>query len=69
MRQRLPRVAIPLGVEDPDVTLDLQAVLARTWDEGPYPEVLRYDQSPPGRMSEEDASWCARLARKYLRQQ
>ena len=40
---RLPRVAIPLAENDKDVTLDLQAVFARCWNEGPYPDLLRYD--------------------------
>jgi hypothetical protein len=67
VRQRLPRVAIPLGAQDPDVTLDLQGAFARTWEQGPYPELLRYDGPPPGPMGEEDAAWCARLARKQSR--
>ena len=58
LRQRLPRVGIPLAHGDPDVTLDLQAVFRRCWEAGPYPVLLRYDEPPPGALSVEDATWC-----------
>ena len=58
VRQRLPRIAVPLGEEDEDVPLDLQAAFIRCWDDGPYPELLHYGSPPPGPMSAEDASWC-----------
>jgi hypothetical protein len=58
LRERLPRVSIPLAADDPDVTLDLQAVFARCWQTGPYPAVLRYDQLPPGPLSQMDVAWC-----------
>jgi hypothetical protein len=60
LRERLPRVGIPLAAGDPDVTLDLQAVFARCWQTGPYPALLRYDQAPPGDLSEDDGAWCRR---------
>lgn len=56
--QRLPRIAVPLTEQDDDPVLDLQPVFARAWDEGPYPELLNYDQAPPGPMSETEAEWC-----------
>jgi hypothetical protein len=62
VRQRLPRVGIPLAHDDPDVTLDLQAVFSRCWEAGAYPELLHYDGPPPGTFSEEDAAWCRRQA-------
>jgi hypothetical protein len=58
LERNLPKVAIPLAAQDKDVTLDLQAVFARCWDEGPYPELLRYDGPPPGKISAEEAHWC-----------
>lgn len=61
VRQRLPRVAVPLLPGDPDVTLDLGAAFANTWDQGPYPEVLDYDRPPPGKMAPEDVAWCEQL--------
>ena len=64
VRDRLPRIAIPLAPGDPDVTLDLQVPFNRCWDEGPYPALLRYGGPPPGKMSKADATWCADLLRE-----
>jgi Protein of unknown function (DUF4058) len=58
LKQRLPRVAIPLGQEDKDVALDLQGAFSRTWEEGPYPELLHYEAPPLGSLSAEDLAWC-----------
>jgi hypothetical protein len=58
LQRRLSRVAIPLAENDADVTLDLQAVFTRCWDEGPYPELLRYEGPPPGTMTADDVHWC-----------
>jgi hypothetical protein len=58
LQQRLKRIAIPLSTGDKDVTLDLQTVFARSWDEGPYPELLHYDNPPPGKMTAVEISWC-----------
>lgn len=68
VRERLPRIAVPLAPGDHDVTLDLQLPFDRCWDEGPYPALLRYDKQPPGKMSRGDAAWCAdRLREKQMR--
>jgi hypothetical protein len=64
LQRRLQRVAIPLASDDHDVPLDLQAVFTRCWDEGPYPEVLRYGGPPPGTMTPEEVSWCEKLLRE-----
>ncbi len=58
LQQRLARVSIPLASEDKDVTLDLQTVFTRWWDESPYPELLRYENDPPGKMPPEEVAWC-----------
>ena len=62
LRERLPRVGVPLAHGDPDVTLDLEAVFTRCWEAGPYPGLLRYDEPPPGTLSAEDSAWCRRQA-------
>jgi hypothetical protein len=36
LRERLPRISIPLKAGDEDVTLNLQTVLDRVYDAGPY---------------------------------
>lgn len=61
LRNRLPRVGLPLAEDDRDVSLDLQAVFTRCWEEGPYPELLHYDRPPPGRLTLEETSWCEQL--------
>jgi Protein of unknown function (DUF4058) len=59
LKRPLPKVSIPLAAEDKDVILDLQAAFTRCWDEGAYPELLRYRESPPGTLSADDLAWCA----------
>jgi hypothetical protein len=61
LEQRLPRIKIPLAAKDPDVVLDLQAAFERTWEAGPYPELLRYHEPPPGELSEEELAFCRRM--------
>lgn len=63
LRDRLPKFAIPLAHGDPDVVLDLQGIFARCWESGPYPELLKYDQTPPD-LSRSDATWCRRQLRE-----
>jgi hypothetical protein len=58
LSQRLPKVAIPLAYGDKDVSLELQAAMNRCWDEGPYPELLRYADGPPSDLSNEEQAWC-----------
>jgi hypothetical protein len=64
LRDRLPRVAIPLANGDPDVVLQLDAAFARCWEAGPYPELLGYEGSPPGNLDETDLAWCRETAAK-----
>ena len=58
VEQRLPRVAVPLAHDDPDVVLDLQAAFTRCWEAGPYPELLRYNDAPPGDLGADQTEWC-----------
>lgn len=58
LQRHLSKIAIPLSPDDADVILDLQAVFTRCWDEGPYPELLRYDGPPPGTLTPEEIAWC-----------
>jgi hypothetical protein len=57
LEQRLPRIKVPLAGDDPDAVLDLQTAFSRTWEEGPYPELLFYDKAPPGTLTGEEATW------------
>jgi hypothetical protein len=60
LEDRLPRVRIPLAHDDPDVVLDLQAAFDRCWEAGPYPELLRYGEPPPGHLTRDQMEWCRR---------
>jgi Protein of unknown function (DUF4058) len=49
LRNKLPRILIPLASDDPDVRLDLQAVLTRTYDLGSFRDRIDYRKpcTPP----------------------
>jgi len=64
LRQPLPRVAVPLGGEDPDVVLDLQAVITRCYDAGAYARTLDYRRDPDPPLTPEDAAWADALLRE-----
>jgi len=57
LRERLPRLKIPLADDDPDATLDLQAALEQVYLDGRYGRRIRYDQPCEPPLSPEDQSW------------
>jgi hypothetical protein len=58
LKDRLPRIRVPLSVPDPDVVLDLSAVYSRAYDEALYCDTLTYLQDPPHlRLSTEERTW------------
>ena len=60
LRQRLPRIAIPLSPGDPDVSLDLQNVFDQSYDFGPYNREIEYGTDPiVPRLKPEQAEWSA----------
>jgi uncharacterized protein DUF4058 len=64
LRNRLPRIAIPLADGDPDVVLDLQPVFDRCYDTGPYARRLDYRTDPEPPLAGEDAAWADALLRE-----
>ena len=62
LKQRLPRIAVPLAYDDKDVRLDLSAVFTRCWQAGPYPALLHYEAPPPGALAQDDLDWCQQRA-------
>jgi hypothetical protein len=64
LRQRLPRIRVPLTEGDPDVALDLQAVFDRCYDAGGFARRIDFRQDPPSPLSAEDAEWAAALLRE-----
>jgi hypothetical protein len=67
LRERLPRVRIPLAEGDKGVVLDLQEVLAQTYEAGTYAEMLNYDAPCVPPLPPDDQLWaneCIRQARE-----
>lgn len=60
LRERLPAIRIPLRDEDPDATLDLQALVDRAYVEGRYDD-LDYSAACDPPLTEDDARWAAEL--------
>ncbi|HKI35774.1 MAG TPA: DUF4058 family protein [Gemmataceae bacterium] len=55
--ERLPRMRIPLADGDPDVVLDVQAVLAQAYDRGSYSEVIDYSAPCRPALPAADQAW------------
>jgi hypothetical protein len=61
LEARLPVIPIPLLPGDPAVAIDLQAVLDRAYDAGPYRRAIRYGEDPiDPPLGPEQAEWAAR---------
>lgn len=61
--QRLPRIAVPLTANDPDVPLDLQTVFDKHYDEGLFRRKLDYRGEPVPPLTGSDAAWADSLLR------
>jgi hypothetical protein len=63
--ERLPRFAVPLDAGFPDVTLDLQSVFDRNYEEGAYALQIDYagDAIPP--LDPEQSAWADLLLREH----
>ncbi len=66
LRERLPRVRIPLADDDPDVVIDLQAVVDHTYTIGVYRNRLRYgsDCVPP--LPPDDQQWANTIIKQAV---
>lgn len=60
LRDRLPRIPIPLRSPDPDAVLDLQSVLDRVYDAAGYEDYI-YAGKPSPPLTSGDESWAATL--------
>lgn len=61
LRARLPRVKIPLKPGEDEPTLDLQAVLDKAYDAGPYRVSVNYRKPPVPSLPLEDREWAQQL--------
>jgi hypothetical protein len=57
LRERLPRIRVPLSTPDADAPLDVQAALEQVYEEGDYMLLVRYDQPCLPRLSAADQQW------------
>ena len=64
LRDRLPRVRIPLADDDLDVALDVQAVLSQAYESGRYGEVIDYSRPCIPPLNAKDAEWAGPLMRR-----
>jgi hypothetical protein len=61
LRKRLPRIRIPLVANDPDVQLDLQAVLAHTYQAGNFRHRIDYRKPCVPPLPPDDQAWADQL--------
>jgi hypothetical protein len=64
--QALPTVGIPLRPADPEVPLDLQAVLSSAYDRAGYDLRIDYDAEPEPPLTGANAEWAKELLRKRV---
>ena len=64
LRDRLPRVRIPLADDDPDVALDIQAVLSHAYETGGFRDRIDYARPCKPPLSPEDQAWADALVRE-----
>jgi hypothetical protein len=63
LRQPLPPIPIPLAALDPDVSIDLQAMLHAAYDARSFRKFI-YDGEPTPALGSEDAAWARGLLAK-----
>jgi hypothetical protein len=64
LRNRLPRILVPLAEGDPDVKLEIQEVLAQTYELGSYRDRIDYSKPCVPRLSADDQAWADELIRQ-----
>jgi len=66
--KRLPRFRVPLASDDRDTVLDLQAAVARAYDQGDFLKLIDYTRDPATRLTDENRRWLhERLKEEKLR--
>jgi hypothetical protein len=63
VRQRMPRISVPLEGEDPDIIIDLQPLFDRCYDRA-YSRRIDYRLDPPLALQPADADWADALLRE-----
>jgi len=64
VRRQLPRLPVPLRLEDGDVAIDLQEIFGGTFNRGRYDRQIDYHKEPPAPpFSPDDTEWIAQRLR------
>ena len=66
LRERLPAIRIPLRPTDPDVALDLQALIDACYENGGY-DTIDYGREPDPALAPEEAGWADAWLREKAR--
>jgi hypothetical protein len=64
LRKKLPRILIPLADGDADVKLDVQSVLAQTYEAGSYRQRIDYHKACIPPLSPADQAWADEVIRQ-----
>ena len=64
LRERLPRISVPLLPKDEDVVLDIQSLSAQCYDRARYDRDIDYGKQPPVELESEDIAWGEELLRE-----
>jgi hypothetical protein len=64
LRECLPVIKLPLRPTDPDITLDLPALIDQCYRNGGYDEDIDYSVEPEPPFEVEDARWADALLRQ-----
>ena len=64
LRDRLPRIRIPLADDDPDVALDVQSAVARVHEAGRYADRINYGSPCEPPLAAEDQAWAQSLVHR-----
>lgn len=62
LRDRLPRIRVPLAGDDPDVPLDIQAAVAHVHDAGSYRARIDYRSPCQPPLEPNDQTWASQLS-------
>lgn len=69
LQEQLPTVPIPLYAPDPDVPLDLEAIMQLIYERGGYIARIDYRQPvPPPALTDEEAAWVQKTLTAYLQE-
>lgn len=62
LRQKLPTIRVPLREGDPDVALDIQALVAQAYERGAYDDI-DYSRPPTPPLDEEQQAWAGEVVK------